>query len=105
MVKRMLTLGSKTKEKLRVALKTPIERGSDARFGGVHFSRPPHFGPLGTYFGVFLLNLGFTAPSYSRKPSMRSSKAPLNQKNKGRFYLTPTTPPELGLRATLNGGF
>ena len=41
-----------------VALKTPIERGSDARFGGVHFYGPPHFGPLGTFFGFFLLNWG-----------------------------------------------
>ena len=53
---------------------------SDAKFGGVHFYGPPHFGPLGTFFGFFLLNLGSTAPNYSKRPPMRSSKAPPNQK-------------------------
>ena len=60
---------------LWVGLNTPIERGSEARFGGVHFSSPPHFGPLGIFFW---LNLGHVAPNYSRKPLMRSSKAPPN---------------------------
>ena len=62
--------------------------GSDARFGGVHFSGPPHFDPLG-FFWVFLLYLGSTAPNYSRRPPTRSSKAPPNHKIKGKFYPTP----------------
>ena len=74
------------------SLNTPIERGSEARFGGVHFSGPPRFGPLGIFFDFFWLNLGFAAPNYSRKPPMRSSKAPPKKKNKGRFYPTPATP-------------
>ena len=61
-----------------VGLNTPIKRGLEARFGGVHFSGPPHFGPLGIFFGFFLLNLGLAVPNYSRKPPMRSRKAPLN---------------------------
>ena len=36
-----------------VALNTPIERGSDARFGGVHFFGPPHFGSLEIFMGFF----------------------------------------------------
>ena len=59
------------------------------RFGGVHFSGPPHFGPLETFFGFFLLNLGSTAPNYPRRPPMRSSKAPPNQKNRGQVLPTP----------------
>jgi hypothetical protein len=75
------------------SLNTPIERGSDAPLSGVHFSGPPRFGPLGIFFGFFfLLNLGFAAPNYSRKPPMKSSKAPPKQKNRGRFYPTPGTP-------------
>ena len=27
--------------------------GSDARFGGVHFFGPPHFGPLADFFDFF----------------------------------------------------
>ena len=69
------TLGS---QPIRVGLNTPIERGSEAMFGGVHFFGPPRFGPLGIFFGFFLLNLGPAAPNYSRKPPMRSSKAPPN---------------------------
>ena len=61
-----------------MGLNNPNERGSEAKFGGVHFSGPPRFGPLETFFGFFLLNLGPAALSYSRKPSMKSSKAPLN---------------------------
>ena len=56
----------------------------------VHFSGPPRFGPLMTFFGFFLLNLGSTAPNYSRRPLMRSSKAPPNQKNRGQFLPQPT---------------
>ena len=41
-----------------VALNTPIERGSDARLGGVHFFGPPRFGPFGTFLVVFSLNWG-----------------------------------------------
>ena len=62
------------------------------RFGGVHFSGPPHFGPLGTFFGFFLLNLGSTAPNYPRRPPMRSSKAPPNQKNREQVLPTPSEP-------------
>ena len=36
-----------------VGLNTPIEHGSEAKFGGVHFSGPLCFGPLGTFFGFF----------------------------------------------------
>ena len=75
--------------------------GSDARFGWCHFSDPPHFGPLATFFGFFLLNLDSTAPNYLRRPPMRSSKAPPNQKNRGLFLTHPTEP---SLRATLVGG-
>ena len=35
--------------------------GSDARFGGVRFSGPPHFGPLATFFGFFA-KFGFYGP-------------------------------------------
>ena len=62
---------------LGVGLNTPIERGSESKFGGVYFSGPPRFGPLGTFF-IFLLNLGTAAPNYLRKPPMRSSKATPN---------------------------
>ena len=37
-----------------VALNIPIEHGSDARLGGVHFSGPPCFGPLGIFIGFFI---------------------------------------------------
>ena len=37
------------------------------------------------FFWFFLLNLDSTAPNYLRRPLMRSSKAPPNQKNKGLF--------------------
>ena len=36
--------------------------GSDARFGGVHFSGPPHFGPLGDFFWFFFAKFGFYGP-------------------------------------------
>ena len=36
--------------------------GSDARFGGVHFFDPPHFGPLATFFGYFFPKFGFYDP-------------------------------------------
>ncbi len=75
-----------------VSLFLPIERGSDARLGGVQFCGPPRFGPLGTFFGFFFLNLGHVAPNYPRKPPMRSSKGPSNLKIGGRFYPTPATP-------------
>ena len=48
---------------------------SEARFGGVHFSGPPRFSPLMTFFGFFLLNLDPTVPNYPREPLMRSNKA------------------------------
>ena len=38
--------------------------GSDARFDGVHFSGPRHFGPLAIFLGFFLLYLGSTATNY-----------------------------------------
>src|ERR1700738_313107 len=84
---------------LWVSLNTPDEHcASDAlvRFGcqvrWVHFSGPPHFGPLMTFFGFFLLNLGSTAPNYPRRPLMRSNKAPPNQKNRGHFLPHPSEP-------------
>ena len=43
------TLFVKVRRKPRVALNTPIERGSDV----VHFSRPPRFGPLEIFLGFF----------------------------------------------------
>ena len=55
-----------------VGLNTPIEHGSEARFDGVHFSGPPHFGSLGTFFGFFA-EFGSYSP---KKTPMRSSKAP-----------------------------
>ena len=58
-------------------------------FGGVQFSGPPHFGPL---MDFFLLNLGSTAPDYSRRPLTRSSKAPPNQKNRGQVLPHPSEP-------------
>jgi hypothetical protein len=65
-----------------------------SRFGcqlrWVHFSGPPRFGPMMIFFGFFLLNLGSTAPNYSRRPLMRSSKAPPNQKNRGQLLPEPT---------------
>jgi hypothetical protein len=73
------------------SLNTLIERGSDARLGGVHFSGPPRFGPL-EFFLVFFAKFGFCGPNYFRKPPMRSSKAPPKQKNRGRVYPTPATP-------------
>ena len=78
--------------KIWVSLFPPIERDSDARLGGVHFYGPPRFGPLGIFFGFFLLNLGHAAPNYSRKPPMRSSKAPPKQKKWGKFYPTLANP-------------
>ena len=45
----------------RGSLNTPIERGSDARFGGVHFFGPPRFGPLGIFL-VFFAKFGFWGP-------------------------------------------
>ena len=55
-------------------------------------------------FVVFWLTLGSMAPNYSRKPLMRSSKAH-SIKKKGMFNPIPATPPEPGLRATLDGVF
>ena len=53
---------------------------------------PPHFGSLGIFFGFFLLNLGSMVPNYSRRPPMRSSKAPPNQKTRGQVLPTPSEP-------------
>ena len=65
--------------------------GCHARWGS--FFWPSPFWSLGDFFfGFFLLNLSSAAPNYSRKPPMRSSKAPPKQKNRGRFYPTPATP-------------
>ena len=83
-----------------MSLKPPVPLGGGlskyphrAWLGGVHFSGPPRFGPLGIFFLFFFwLNLGSAAPNYSRKPTMRSSKAPPKQKNRGKFYPTPATP-------------
>ena len=65
-----------------------------SRFGcqlrWVHFFWPSPFWPLDDFCWFFLLNLGSTAPNYSRKPLMRSSKAPPNQKNRGQFLPQPT---------------
>ena len=41
-----------------VGLNTSIERGSEARFGGVHFPGPLCFGALGTFFGFFVAKFG-----------------------------------------------
>ena len=54
------------------------------------FLWPFPFWPLDEFFWFFLLNLGSTAPYYSRRPLMRSSKAPPNQKNRGQFLPQPT---------------
>ena len=72
-------------------------------FGGFIFAGPPHFGHL-IFFWFFLLNLGSTAPHYFRRPFMRSSKAPPNQKNRGQVLPQPTRTwhPNL-LRVTLVG--
>ena len=61
------------------------------RFGGVIFLALPILAPWGFFWG-FLLNLGFTAPNYLRRPPMRSSKAPPNQKNRGQVLPTPSEP-------------
>ena len=66
--------------------------GLDAKVRWGSFSGPPHFGPLETFFGFFLLNLGSTAPNYSRRPLMRSSKAPPNQMNRGQVLPHPSEP-------------
>ena len=71
------------------SLKTPDQSCTDRQVWWVHFSGPPHFGPFATFFGFFLLNLGSTAPNYPRRPPMRSSKAPPNQKNRGQVLPTP----------------
>ena len=51
---------------MRVSLNTPDERcASDAlvRFGGVHFSGRPHFGPSMTFYGFFVVaKFGFYGP-------------------------------------------
>ena len=57
-----------------------------------HFSGPLHFGPLATFFGFFFANAGSTAPNYPRRPLMRSSKAPPNQKNRGQVLPHPSEP-------------
>ena len=73
-----------------VALFFPYERKTkQVRMPGSVYG-PPHFGPLMTFFGFFLLNLGSTAPDYSRRLLMRSSKAPSNQKNRGQVLPQPT---------------
>jgi hypothetical protein len=83
----------------RVALFFPYERNTEqvrmpTPVGPFFWSSP--FWPLDDFFWFFLLNLGSTAPNYSRRPLMRSSKAPPNQKNRGAIF-TPThpNPPEL----------
>ena len=43
------------------SLNTPIERGSNARLGGVHFSGPPRFGPFGIFWSFFA-KFGFSGP-------------------------------------------
>jgi hypothetical protein len=65
--------------------------------GDVRMPAPvgPFFWPLPVLapwwlFWVFLLNLGSTTPNYPRRPLMRSSKAPPNQKNRGQFLPQPT---------------
>ena len=65
--------------------------GLDTRVGGVHFWPSP-FWPLGDFFWFFWLNLGSTSPNYSRRPPMRSSKAPPNQENRGQLLPHPTEP-------------
>jgi len=79
--------------KSRVALFFPYERNTEqvrmpASVGP--FFWPSPFWPLDDFFWFFLLNLGSTAPNYSRRPLMRSSKAPPNQKNRGQFLPQPT---------------
>ena len=79
------------------SLNTPDERcssdalvmfGCQVRWGS--FFRPSPFWPLDDFFWfLFLLILGSMAPNYSRRPLMRSSKAPPNQKIRGKFYPTP----------------
>ena len=89
------------KEFSAVSLNTPNERcasdaldmfGCQVRWGS--FFWPSPFWPLGDFFWFFLLNLGSTVPNHSRRPLMRSSKAPPNQKNRGEFY---PNPPNLAL--------
>ena len=56
----------------RGSLNTPDERcmylsGSDAKFGGVHFSGPPHSGPLGIFIiylfiYFYFIEFGFYTP-------------------------------------------
>jgi hypothetical protein len=66
--------------------------------GEVRMSAPvgPFFWPLPVlapwwlFLVFFLLNLDSTTPNYPRKPLMRSSKAPTNQKNRGQFLPEPT---------------
>ena len=54
------------------------------------FFWPSPFWPLDDFWFFFLLNLGSTAPNYPRRPRMRSSKTPPNQKNRGQFLPQPT---------------
>ena len=65
--------------------------GLDAGSVGSFFWPSP-FWSLGDFFWFFLLNLGSTAPNYPRRPPMRSSKAPPNQKNRGQVLPTPSEP-------------
>ena len=83
----------------RVSLNTPDERcASDAlvrfkcqvRWGS--FFWPSPFWPVNDFFWFFWLNLGSTSPNYSRRPFMRSSKAPPIQKNRGQVLPHPSEP-------------
>ena len=62
------------------------------RFGGFIFLALLILAPCGFFLVFCLLNLGSTSPNYPRRPPMRSSKAPPNQKNRGQVLPTPSEP-------------
>ena len=72
---------------------------------GFVFLALPVLVPWRLFLGFFIAKFGSVIPNYSRKPPMRSSKAPLNQRNRGQVLPHPlrTWPPSL-TSATLVGG-
>ena len=72
-----------------MALKTPIECGSDAKFGGVHFSGPPRLGPLGDFFLFFCVKFGAYYSTLG-SPLWNQVRPHSIKKIGGRFYPTPS---------------
>ena len=78
--------------------------GCQVRWGSFCWSSL--FSSLGNFFGFFFAKSGTYGPQFNLRSPLWDQVRPHSiKKIGGRFYPTPATSPELGLRATLDGGF